>query len=67
MAEVERRDVKPEPTGEPEAKGGGISRRDFLVGGGAGIGGLVIGGVIGRELLGKPAPAPEVVRTTCRS
>jgi len=61
MAEVERRDVKPEPTEEPKANGGGVSRRDFLVGGGAGLGGLVIGGIVGRELLGKPAPAPEVV------
>jgi len=63
MAEVERRDVAPEPTEEPEGNGGGgISRRDFLVGGGAGIGGLVIGGVVGSQLLGaQPAAPVEVV------
>jgi len=61
MAEVERRDVKPEPTKEPEAQKNGMSRREFLVAGGTGLGGLIIGGVLGREVLGKPAPAPEVV------
>ena len=61
MAEVERRDNIPEPTEEPEAKSGGLSRREFLVAGGTGLGGLVVGGVIGRELLGKPAPPQEVV------
>jgi carbon-monoxide dehydrogenase iron sulfur subunit len=54
---VERRDKQPEPPKEePKAKGGGISRRDFLISGGAGAAGLVIGGVIGREVLGKKAP-----------
>lgn len=56
MAEVERRDIKPEPTEEPESTNEGISRREFLVAGGTGLGGLIVGGVIGRELLGKPAP-----------
>ncbi len=59
MAEVERRDKKPEPREEPEANGGGISRREFLIAGGSGLGGLVVGGVIGREVLGKPAPVVE--------
>lgn len=61
MAEVERRDAKPEPTKEPEAPKGGMSRREFLVAGGTGLGGLIIGGVLGREVLGKPAPQAEVV------
>jgi len=61
MAEVERRDSKPEPTKEPEAKKDGMSRREFLVAGGTGLGGLIIGGVLGREVLGKPAPQAEVV------
>ena len=59
MAEVERRDAQPEPTKEPEAKSGGMSRREFLVAGGTGLGGLIIGGVLGREVLGKPAPEPD--------
>jgi Fe-S-cluster-containing hydrogenase component 2 len=59
MAEVERRDKKPEPREEPEANGGGISRREFLIAGGSGLGGLVVGGVIGREVLGKPVPVVE--------
>lgn len=57
MTRVERRDKEPEPKEEQKGKGGGISRRDFLVGTGAGATGLVVGGVIGREVLGKPAPA----------
>ena len=60
MAEVERRDLKKEPPEEPKNKdGGSVSRRDFLIGGGAGLSGLVVGGVIGREVLGKPAATPE--------
>lgn len=60
MAEVERRDSKPEPTEEPEAKKGGISRREFLVAGGTGIGGLIIGGVLGSQVLDQqPAAEPE--------
>ncbi|MDZ7843970.1 MAG: hypothetical protein U5K99_04105 [Anaerolineales bacterium] len=55
MAEVERRDKKPEPTEEPKQNGEGLSRREFLLAGGSGISGLVIGGVIGREVLGKEA------------
>lgn len=57
MARVERRDKEPEPKEEP--KGGKISRREFLVGTGTGVAGLVVGGVLGREVFGKPAPAPE--------
>ena len=62
MTQVERRDVEPEPQEEPKEKdngGGGISRREFLIGGGAGITGLVIGGVVGSEFIGQPA-AEEV-------
>jgi carbon-monoxide dehydrogenase iron sulfur subunit len=59
MTRVERRDTEPEKREEePKERGGGISRRDFLVGTGAGAAGLVVGGVIGREVLGKPVPAP---------
>lgn len=58
MAEVERRDKAPEPGEAPkeEKQGGGVSRRDFLVGSGAGVAGIVIGGVVGSQLLGKQAP-----------
>lgn len=60
---VERRDKKPEPQEEPKQQGGGggggVSRRDFLVGSGAGVAGLILGGVIGREAFPKTAEAPE--------
>lgn len=60
MAQVERRDKEPEPKQEePQATGGGISRREFLVGSGAGVVGLVVGGVLGREVFGKPAAPAE--------
>lgn len=59
MAQVERRDKQPEPQEEPKEKGPGISRREFLIGSGAGVVGLVVGGVIGREAFPKQAPAPE--------
>jgi carbon-monoxide dehydrogenase iron sulfur subunit len=52
---VERRDKGPAPEEEPKA--GGVNRRQFIIGSGAGIAGLVVGGVVGREVLGKPAPA----------
>lgn len=57
MARVERRDK------EPEKNEGGVamSRREFLIGSGTGIAGLVIGGVVGREVFSKPAPAAEGV------
>jgi len=63
MAQVERRDKEPEPQKEQQETGANITRRDFLVGTGSGIVGLVIGGVVGREVLAKPVPevvAPEV-------
>lgn len=68
MAKVERREAKPEPKKKdetpesPEQGGGKINRREFLVGSGAGVAGLVIGGVVGSQVLGKPAAeeAPEV-------
>jgi len=61
MAPVERRDQKPEPKKEPQVpkeQGSQITRRDFLVGSGAGLAGLIIGGVVGREAFPKQAPAP---------
>ena len=66
MTQVERRDVEPEPQEEPKVSGngggGGISRREFLIGGGAGLTGLVIGGMVGSQVIGQPAveeAAPE--------
>ncbi len=40
-----------------------FNRRELFVGSGAGVAGLVIGGVVGNQLIGKPAPAeaPAVV------
>lgn len=72
MAEIKRRDEAPKPTRrdaapkqtkeqKPETSAGGVSRREFLVGSGAGVAGLVIGGVVGSQFLGKtkaPASAP---------
>jgi carbon-monoxide dehydrogenase iron sulfur subunit len=62
MAPVERRDKEPREKEQleqqAEPNGGGVSRREFLVGTGAGAAGLVIGGVVGREVLGKPAAVP---------
>lgn len=64
MAQVVRRDKQPDPKQEPKqekpASGGGINRREFLSMTGTGIAGLVIGGVVGREVFPKSAPAPEV-------
>lgn len=54
---------KVEKTGEPaeqEDKKAGISRRDFLLVGGVGATGLVVGGVVGRELLSKKPVAEEI-------
>jgi len=51
MTRVERRDKAPEPTPEaPKNDGGGVSRREFLEMAGTGVAGLVIGGVLGREV-----------------
>jgi Fe-S-cluster-containing hydrogenase component 2 len=59
MTQVERRDKQPEPPKEaPKAQGGGLSRRDFLIGGGTGVAGLVVGAVIGREAFPKTVEAP---------
>jgi Fe-S-cluster-containing hydrogenase component 2 len=57
MAEVKRRDEAPKPTKEikEEKPSGGVSRRDFLIGSGAGVAGLVIGGVVGNRVIGQPA------------
>ena len=63
MAKVERREVKPQPKDEKPEGGGKVNRRDFIIGSGAGVAGLVIGGVVGNQLIGKPAPeaaAPAV-------
>jgi ferredoxin len=57
MARVERRDQEP----EKKEAGVAMSRREFLIGSGTGIAGLVIGGVVGREAFPKAAPAPEAV------
>ena len=58
MTRVERRDKEPEPKQEPKENGKKISRREFLIGTGTGVAGLVVGGVLGREVFEKPAPAP---------
>jgi Fe-S-cluster-containing hydrogenase component 2 len=63
MTPVERRDKEPEQVQKKEGeeqKDGGLkfTRRELFVGAGAGAAGLVIGGVIGHEVLGKPAAAP---------
>ncbi|NLG74557.1 MAG: hypothetical protein GX495_21240 [Chloroflexi bacterium] len=62
---VTRRDKKPDPrTPQQEQQvesGGSLNRREFLTLTGTGIAGLVIGGVVGRELFPKeapPAPGP---------
>jgi len=61
MAQVERRDVKPEPQKEQEgSNGGGFSRRDFLVSAGAGVTGLVIGGAVGGVVGRQTAPVVPV-------
>jgi Fe-S-cluster-containing hydrogenase component 2 len=63
MARVERRDKEPtkqpDPKKEPSVEGGKISRREFIVGSGAGVAGLVIGGVVGNQLIGKKAAVVE--------
>lgn len=58
MTRVERRDKEPEPTKEPKPGGGKISRREFLGLTGTGIAGLVVGGVVGREVFPKQVAAP---------
>lgn len=57
MARVERRDKEPQPE-EKKDGGSNISRRDFLIGSGSGIAGLIIGGVVGKSL-SPAAPAAE--------
>lgn len=59
MTQVERRDQKPEPQGEPQEKKGGVTRRDFLVGAGGLVVGGVIGGVVGTQVAPQPAPVAE--------
>ena len=62
MTQVERRDKEPEPQEEPKEpkeKGGGLSRREFLIGGGTGLAGLVIGGAVGSQVIA-PLTAEEV-------
>jgi len=67
MTQVERRDKQPEQKPEQKPKeGGGISRREFLEMGGAGIVGLAVGTVIGSQAFPKtvevaapPEEAPE--------
>ena len=59
MTQVERRDKEPEPQEEPKENGGGLSRREFLIGGGTGLAGLVIGGAVGSQVIA-PLTAEEV-------
>jgi carbon-monoxide dehydrogenase iron sulfur subunit len=70
MAPVERRDKEPEPREEKKESSGGISRREFLEMTGTGIAGLVVGGVVGREVFPKETTAPEAgteVETTAET
>ena len=63
MAKIEKREKQPEPKPEKkkEEPTGSVSRREFLVGSGAGIAGLVIGGVVGNQLIPTPEKEAEVV------
>jgi anaerobic carbon-monoxide dehydrogenase iron sulfur subunit len=58
MAQVERRDKEPKPEEKKEGSPS-ISRREFLIGSGTGIAGVIIGGVVGRvSAPAAPAEAP---------
>lgn len=57
MTQVERREKEPEPIEEPKEKEVKISRREFLIGTGTGVAGLIIGGAVGRVT----APTEEAV------
>ena len=46
---------KPKEEKKTEEKAPGVSRRQVLVGGGAGVAGLVVGGVVGYSVIPKPA------------
>jgi Fe-S-cluster-containing hydrogenase component 2 len=56
MTQVERREREPEPSEETKEKSVKISRREFLIGTGTGVAGLIIGGAVGRVT----APTEEV-------
>lgn len=58
MTPVKRRDKEPEPSEEQEDRGVKFTRRDLLIGTGAGAAGLVISGVVGCQVAGEPEPAP---------
>ncbi len=49
---------------KPEEKEGGVSRRDFIVGAGAGVAGLIVGGAVGYKVIPQPetppTPLPEL-------
>ncbi len=56
MADKPKEEKKTE---QPDEKGQGVSRRDFLVGAGAGVAGLVVGGAVGYKVI----PQPQVPST----
>ncbi len=56
MADKPKEEKKTE---QPEEKGQGVSRRNFIVGAGAGVAGLVVGGAVGYKVI----PQPEVPST----
>jgi Fe-S-cluster-containing hydrogenase component 2 len=62
MAKIEKRVKQPDPKPEKEKEEStsSVSRREFLVGSGAGIAGLVIGGVVGNQLIPTPEKEAEV-------
>lgn len=56
---VKKTESKPEET--PQKSSAGVSRRDFLVGTGTGVAGLVVGGLVGYQVIPQPEkPAPPL-------
>ena len=56
---VKKTESKPEET--PQKSSAGVSRRDFLVGTGTGVAGLVVGGLVGYQVI----PQPKNPRHCC--
>ncbi len=52
MADKPKEEKKTE---QPQDKAEGVSRRDFIVGAGAGVAGLVVGGAVGYKVIPQPA------------